>query len=100
MEYAFDNYWDTYFGQTLFETINLPRYAQVGALPSYNGSDIEAISIEVPNKSEQEHIGSFLNNLITLSPFISVSLKTPRTKKRVSTKDVLLILNLIKFRIL
>ena len=73
MEYAFDNYWDTYFGQTLFETINLPRYAQVGALPSYNGSDIEAISIEVPNKSEQEHIGSFSNNLITLSPFISVS---------------------------
>lgn len=66
MEYAFDNYWDTYFGQTLFETINLPRYAQVGAVPSYNGSDIEAISIEVPNKSEQEHIGSFSNNLMAL----------------------------------
>lgn len=69
MEYAFDDSWDTYFGQTLFETINLPRYAQVGALPSYNGSDIETISIEVPNKNEQERIGSFfkrLDHLITL----------------------------------
>lgn len=69
MEYAFDDSWDTYFGQTLFETVNLPRYAHVGALPSYNGSDIETISVEVPDKNEQEHIGSFfkqLDHLITL----------------------------------
>src|SRR5699024_1537774 len=36
------------FIKILFETIFLPKYAQVGALPSYNGSDIEAIPIKIP----------------------------------------------------
>ncbi|MCW8518880.1 restriction endonuclease subunit S [Streptococcus macedonicus] len=63
MAYVFDESWDTDFGKTLFETINLPRYAQVGALPSYNGSDIESIEISIPNKDEQIKIGSFFSNL-------------------------------------
>ncbi len=69
MAYIFDNSWDTNFGKTLFETINLPRYAQVGALPSYNGLDIESIEVILPNKDEQAKIGehfSNLENLITL----------------------------------
>ncbi|MES1080875.1 restriction endonuclease subunit S [Limosilactobacillus fermentum] len=45
MAYVFDGSWNIDFGKTLFETINLPRYAQVGALPSYNGSDIESIEV-------------------------------------------------------
>ena len=69
MAYVFAESWDTDFGKTLFETINLPRYAQVGALPSYNGSDIESISVSVPHKDEQRKIGEFFrgfDNLITL----------------------------------
>lgn len=69
MAYIFDESWDTNFGKTLFETINLSRYAQVGALPSYNGSDIERIKVSVPKKEEQTKIGIFfmtLDNTITL----------------------------------
>ncbi|MBD9766668.1 restriction endonuclease subunit S [Enterococcus faecium] len=63
MAYLFNNTWDIYFGKILFETINLPRYSQVGALPSYNSSDIENISVKVPVKDEQEKIGSFFQQL-------------------------------------
>ena len=69
MAYIFDESWDFNFGKTLFETINLPSYAQVGALPSYNGSDIERIEITIPKRGEQATIGSFftqLDHLITL----------------------------------
>lgn len=69
MAYLFNNTWDIYFGKILFETINLPRYSQVGALPSYNSSDIENISVKVPVKDEQQKIGKFfyqLDNTITL----------------------------------
>ena len=70
MVYIFDHSWDTNFGYALFETISLPRYAQVGALPSYNGSDIENIALNLPSsKSEQAMIGTFfreLDNLIAL----------------------------------
>ena len=63
MAYIFYDSWDTKFGKTVFETINLPRYAQVGALPSYNGFDIESIVIKIPNKSEQAKIGNFFKQL-------------------------------------
>ncbi|MFW7362364.1 restriction endonuclease subunit S [Vagococcus fluvialis] len=63
MAYIFDNSWNANFGKTMFETINLPKYAQVGALPSYNSSDIENINIIIPNKEEQEKIGTFFKNL-------------------------------------
>jgi len=69
MAYIFDGSWDVDFGRTLFETIPLPRYAQVGALPSYNGSDIEDIEVCVPTKEEQTKIAELfvsLDNLITL----------------------------------
>lgn len=69
MAYIFNDSWDEDFGKTLFETIPLPRYAQIGALPSYNGSDIEAIGICVPMKEEQIKIAELfvnLDNLITL----------------------------------
>ena len=69
MAYAFDDSWDVDFGKTLFETIYLPNFAQVGALPSYNGSDIERIEISIPSKTEQSQIGQLfanLDHLITL----------------------------------
>ena len=39
MAYIFGEGWDTNFGRTLFDTINLASLVQVGALPSYNAGD-------------------------------------------------------------
>lgn len=58
MCYSLDESWDKDFGLTLFQTINLPKYAQIGALPSYNASDIAIIKVYVPNIQEQSAIGS------------------------------------------
>ena len=70
MAYIFDKKtWDCDFGKTLFETIDLTKLTQTGALPSYNASDVEDIEIYLPNIEEQKAIGAFflqLDNLITL----------------------------------
>lgn len=69
MTYSFSNCLEINFGKTLFETIYLPKYVQIGALPSYNISDIQSIKVFIPNKDEQIKIGKFINifnNLITL----------------------------------
>ena len=70
MAYIFDKeVWDCDFGKTLFETIDLTKLTQLGALPSYNSSDVEEIEIYIPLKVEQKCIGSYfkqLDNLITL----------------------------------
>lgn len=63
MSYSFDESWDKDFGLTLFQTINLPKYAQIGAFPSYNASDIAMIKVNVPNVQEQSAIGSLFRNL-------------------------------------
>lgn len=63
MSYSFDESWDKDFGLTLFQTINLPKYAQIGALPSYNASDIAMIKVNVPNVQEQSTIGSLFRTL-------------------------------------
>ena len=73
MAFVFDDSWDIKFGKTLFETINLSRYAQVGALPSYNVSDIESIEVKIPKKGEQQKIGNFFKTLddsITLQQIV------------------------------
>ncbi len=70
MSYLFNRSWNRYFGKTLFEAVYLGKYAQVGALPSFNGSDIEDIKISCPDKAEQDKIGSFfdkLDNLIAVN---------------------------------
>ncbi len=70
MAYIFDKKtWDCDFGKTLFETIDLTKLTQTGALPSYNASDVEDIEIYLPNIEEQNAIGALflqLDNLITL----------------------------------
>ncbi|MCB4975385.1 restriction endonuclease subunit S [Streptococcus mutans] len=70
MAYIFDkSLWDCDFGKTIFETINLTKLTQVGALPSYNASDVEAIKIYLPQREEQSAIGTFfrqLDELLTL----------------------------------
>lgn len=69
MAYIFDRKWDPYFGKNLFDTLYLPKYAQTGALPSFNGSDIESIQVMLPSLGEQQRISQvfkIINNLISL----------------------------------
>ena len=70
MAYSLDqNVWDADFAKALFETVDLTPLVQVGALPSYNAGDVEAMEIMLPTMAEQEKIGLFfarVDNLITL----------------------------------
>lgn len=70
MAYKFGEEWDANFGKTLFEKIDLTELVQVGALPSYNATDVENLDIKMPAEiSEQKVIGEFfanLDHLITL----------------------------------
>jgi len=54
---------------SMFETIDLPSLVQVGALPSYNSNQVDAITVQIPIIKEQIKIGKFMSdidNLITL----------------------------------
>lgn len=63
MSYLFDSSWNRYFGKTLFEKLRLSRFAQVGALPSFNVSDVEDIKVMIPEESEQKVIGDMFEKL-------------------------------------
>ena len=61
--------WDADFAKALFETVDLTTLVQVGALPSYNAGDVEAMEIMLPKIPEQRQIGAYfrqLDDLITL----------------------------------
>jgi type I restriction enzyme, S subunit len=70
MAYSFEKgIWEFPFGKALFDTIDLTSLVQVGALPSYNASDVEDINFFLPSQLEQIKIGTFfrhLDHLITL----------------------------------
>jgi type I restriction enzyme S subunit len=52
------------FMKYLFETVQLSKFAQVGALPSYNSSDLGIIKVGLPNSyEEQTQIAQFLTEL-------------------------------------
>ena len=58
---------DTQFGQSLFERLDLTSLIQVGALPSFNSSDVESISVSLPSTmNEQRQIGQYICGLNTL----------------------------------
>lgn len=58
---------DTQFGRSLFECLDLTSLIQVGALPSFNSSDVESISVSLPSTvNEQRQIGQYLYDLNTL----------------------------------
>ena len=67
MAYSLDkDLWDADFAKALFETIDLTSLVQVGALPSYNTGDVEAMKIMFPVVPEQQQIGAFFCHLDTL----------------------------------
>lgn len=43
-------------------TTRLSKYAQVGALPAYNASDLKTIKVFIPHKKEQQKIADFLSS--------------------------------------
>ena len=58
---------NTQFCQSLFERLDLTSLVQVGALPSYNSSDVESIIVSLPSTmDEQRRIGQYLCNLDAL----------------------------------
>ena len=61
--------WDLNFAFATFEKLDLPSLVQIGALPSYNGSQVEEMNVYIPNILEQQKIGLVLyelDSLITL----------------------------------
>lgn len=64
MAYIFDDSWDCYFGKILFDTLDLTKLSQVGALPSFNASDVENLEISRPKSNEEQTaIGNFFKQL-------------------------------------
>lgn len=57
---------DLYFCYYIFENIRLSKYAQVGALPSYNASDLENIKVKIPIINEQNKITRNLDIVDTI----------------------------------
>ena len=56
-------HWDANFAKAEFAIIDLTKLVQVGALPSYNASDVESIKIMIPSLTEQAKIGEYFSNL-------------------------------------
>lgn len=63
MAFILNSSLDNYFMKTLFDTIDLPALAQIGALPSINAKDIEKNIVFIPTPKEQTAIGSFFRQL-------------------------------------
>lgn len=54
---------DIEFMHQLLMQIRISKFAQTGALPSYNGSDLATIKINLPKRAEQQKISSFLTSI-------------------------------------
>ena len=54
---------DSEFIYTLINNISFSRFARVGALPSFNSSDIENIRVYIPNKEIQSKYGNLFKKL-------------------------------------
>ena len=59
--------WDIHFCKVLFDRMDLTQLVQIGALPSYNAKDVEAITIPIPKDiTEQKSIGDCMSRLSSL----------------------------------
>lgn len=66
----------------LFANIRLSKFAQVGALPSYNGSDLATIKVLLPSGAEQSKIADFLSAIDDKIAHVTQELKHARTFKK------------------
>ena len=86
MAYSLDrDRWDADFAKALFETLDLTSLVQVGALPSYNTGDVEAMEIMLPKVPEQHQIGAFFKQLDTF-----ITLHQRKVDFTQTEKDVLM----------
>jgi type I restriction enzyme S subunit len=65
-----------------FDTIKLSKYAKVGALPSYNASDLKTIKINLPPLLEQQKIADCLSSLDKLITTQTKKLDNLKTHKK------------------
>lgn len=63
MAFILNSNLDDYFMKTLFDTLDLPSLAQIGALPSINAKDVEKNIVFIPSPKEQTAIGNFFRQL-------------------------------------
>lgn len=63
MALAINNSVDIEFAYYLCQSLNFSKYAQIGALPSYNASDIGSLNCKLPTIPEQEKIAIFLSTV-------------------------------------
>ena len=67
MAYIPGHDWDIQFCKVLFDRIDLSRLVQIGALPSYNATDVENIVTLIPKDIEEQRvIGSCIRHMSTL----------------------------------
>lgn len=52
--------------RNVIEDVPTIFFAKVGALPSYNASDVDGIEISLPKRSEQEALGTYFRHLAHL----------------------------------
>ena len=55
--------WSTKFELPLFNNVDFPSLAQVGSLPSFNGSQVKEIKVKLPKFEEQEMVGKYFTSL-------------------------------------
>ena len=82
MAYLPDDSWDGAFCKMLFDTINLPSLSQGGALPSYNGKDVEELLACVPMLPEQRKVAGLSSGLDMLIESRGTALEKLQTLKK------------------
>ncbi len=70
------------FFKYLFDTVRLSKYAQTGALPSYNAGDLKTIKVNLPSLPEQTKIADFLSALDKKIEIAQQQLESTQTFKK------------------
>jgi len=70
------------FLKIIFERTRLSKYAQVGALPSYNAGDLKTIKVKLPHPEEQKKIADFLSAIDDKIALVSDELGKAKTFKK------------------
>ena len=73
---------DIIFFKNLFDRIRLSKFAQVGALPSYNASDLKTIKLNLPCLNEQQKIASFLSGIDKKIELVETQIQQSKTFKK------------------
>ena len=82
MAFLIGNQLNDKFSKAPFDTIRLSKNAQVGALPSYNASDVGIIKVKLPSLPEQQKIADSLSAIDTKIEALTSRLDATREFKR------------------